>query len=854
MAVSGQGGVPLVSNDLLLRLAHRLQGRKDSGSCVPCSDVLRVLRPNTPPQPLRSRTERFPIEVPKTPNCSVRGAPRQEETARVLPRRVPAAEWAAECARRATVGDVQPVCGATASLRKPSTSSPRAASRRDSFPPSALAEQNPPARRQLLSRAGVGVVRNFPLSSGLDGDVLVRSAPPAPMSRKFRLSASQETGGGDDVRRVAGAGFTCAQLARAGGGARRSLLQTVGVLSASELQNPETPSKSDMEEPPLLHPHEECGHIVHRRSRSSVRLAAVPAPPAQVRTNSHLACAGAESLACGLISKLGSLAEVFDWLDCNCTGAFSLVQWEAAENVLHVDMEWSTGHTAHELFTMMDVKNTGLVSRAVWERFFRDVLKDTTHVEILEGLAKCQTCCTRRRPDSEVSDSLITQGYPKVNPNTAVTCAATPQEAALQDVAPQNAAPNMPSQGDGAPPKSAWHASRADVDSGGADRDVIGSDGTVPGVRPTPGVGEEGSAPLTSTWAPRRSRVCFVDEHDALGATVGTETSSPAHVPSDHEGQGRRGVRSARLHHNTSNGQIEDSQGNSLAHVPSSSVAVRLSQHADLICEEPPRDRPQRDCDARRVSCESGHLGSVSQMARFSLVRDCDRPPTRCTSSSSSSATADTLEPGGGVAQVAPLATSRLMRGLSGLPSDPVDKHNGNTAFPSSLYAPSSSARFSAPAVTPFRALSNSSDSAGIDHDLSAPRRTVTAAQRRGTVGCMVSDHLTMSCAIVFKKFATGKGAKDTVFLRPDLQALIESAVTLQQGAGTGTRRYTTADLTSEFSKIFDETRDIQVELGCRVGHGLTLDYFQHFLGKVAHTCGWTLASFAPLLLVQPDD
>jgi len=83
---------------------------------------------------------------------------------------------------------------------------------------------------------------------------------------------------------------------------------------------------------------------------------------------------GMEALAYLLVAKCGSLKAAFKWFDSTKRGQLSRVAWETGVKMLHIDVEKLTGFTTKKIFSMMDmIDKDGTVSRKEWKEFFKAV-------------------------------------------------------------------------------------------------------------------------------------------------------------------------------------------------------------------------------------------------------------------------------------------------------------------------------------------------------------------------------------------------------------------------------------------------------------------------------------------------
>jgi len=111
--------------------------------------------------------------------------------------------------------------------------------------------------------------------------------------------------------------------------------------------------------------------------------------------------------------------------------------------------------------------------------------------------------------------------------------------------------------------------------------------------------------------------------------------------------------------------------------------------------------------------------------------------------------------------------------------------------------------------------------------------------------------------AVVFNEYAGGHRGDNSVFLRKgDLRRFFDDAKQCGARRRAATRRTTNLARTklaaaaiAGLEREFDNIVELQVDLGCRVSHGITRDYFQVFLSKAACELGWSLVSLLLLLL-----
>lgn len=110
----------------------------------------------------------------------------------------------------------------------------------------------------------------------------------------------------------------------------------------------------------------------------------------------------------------------------------------------------------------------------------------------------------------------------------------------------------------------------------------------------------------------------------------------------------------------------------------------------------------------------------------------------------------------------------------------------------------------------------------------------------------MDRDEIKQRVAEVFERYASGRQNRDKVFLRkPDLQRYAEDARRVNRDS----HRIDLLDVMPELEEMYDEILELQIDMGSKVTHGLSLDFFQVFLSKSAHLFGWSLISMLCSLL-----
>lgn len=94
----------------------------------------------------------------------------------------------------------------------------------------------------------------------------------------------------------------------------------------------------------------------------------------------------------------------------------------------------------------------------------------------------------------------------------------------------------------------------------------------------------------------------------------------------------------------------------------------------------------------------------------------------------------------------------------------------------------------------------------------------------------------------LFGVYATGTQGRNTFLRKPDLYRLTDDAAAQRN-------QKVEKDAMEDIETVYDETLELQVDMGSRVHRGITVDYFQVFLTKVSTLLGWSLSSLLMALL-----
>lgn len=112
--------------------------------------------------------------------------------------------------------------------------------------------------------------------------------------------------------------------------------------------------------------------------------------------------------------------------------------------------------------------------------------------------------------------------------------------------------------------------------------------------------------------------------------------------------------------------------------------------------------------------------------------------------------------------------------------------------------------------------------------------------------GTLSDEAIKEKCTRIFGIYATGNSLKNTILRKTDLGKFMRDVEELNHR----TKRTRKMEVTFEsVETIFDDTLELQVDMGSRFTHGLTLEFFQVFLSKASQLYGWTLVNLLVSLL-----
>lgn len=104
-----------------------------------------------------------------------------------------------------------------------------------------------------------------------------------------------------------------------------------------------------------------------------------------------------------------------------------------------------------------------------------------------------------------------------------------------------------------------------------------------------------------------------------------------------------------------------------------------------------------------------------------------------------------------------------------------------------------------------------------------------------------IEDTMRQHLREVFDRYATGR---DSLLRKPDLVRFIEDSCRARFGNKNDYDGYL-----AQVEETYEEVLELQVDLGSRFHHGITLDYFQVFMSKAAHAFGASLLGLLRSLL-----
>jgi len=112
--------------------------------------------------------------------------------------------------------------------------------------------------------------------------------------------------------------------------------------------------------------------------------------------------------------------------------------------------------------------------------------------------------------------------------------------------------------------------------------------------------------------------------------------------------------------------------------------------------------------------------------------------------------------------------------------------------------------------------------------------------------GTLTDGDVNEKAARIFKAYAAGTSLKTTILRKTDLGKFMKDVETVT----LKTKRTRKMEVTFENVEIiFDDTLELQVDMGSRFTYGLTLEFFRVFLSKASQLYGWTLVNLLTALL-----
>mmetsp|Transcript_22815 Transcript_22815/g.52169 ORF Transcript_22815/g.52169 Transcript_22815/m.52169 type:complete len:1243 (-) Transcript_22815:283-4011(-) len=124
---------------------------------------------------------------------------------------------------------------------------------------------------------------------------------------------------------------------------------------------------------------------------------------------------------------------------------------------------------------------------------------------------------------------------------------------------------------------------------------------------------------------------------------------------------------------------------------------------------------------------------------------------------------------------------------------------------------------------------------------------------------CINSSTAQAKIQRLFEMYASGTRGGVKVFLRtPDLKRFMEDAHRMHQWKHRMHQKYrrihaSTNEHLQQFEEeahdLFEQTLELQEDMGTRILHGITYDYFQVFVGKSANILGWCMPGFLKAML-----
>merc|ERR1712136_30059 len=117
---------------------------------------------------------------------------------------------------------------------------------------------------------------------------------------------------------------------------------------------------------------------------------------------------------------------------------------------------------------------------------------------------------------------------------------------------------------------------------------------------------------------------------------------------------------------------------------------------------------------------------------------------------------------------------------------------------------------------------------------------------QHATVSAEAARHVQVDARVtrVFEAYATGQQGSTRIFMRyPDVREFLEDTQT------SVVRRRQLKQLRHQLDNIYEDTLQLQIDMGCRTNKGLTRYYFKVFLESASKKLGWSLIHLLCTLL-----